>query len=732
MPKDINSIQIEVDEAMEKLLVETAIDDFKSLEETRNKKDYGQDAKGVGFTFDTKQKSLKDLYYGNREPKTIPWKYCSNRSLKIAMSIIDLLHSRMFPIVWNEDLVKWKPTEKTDKDKVERINKLMTWWIRVRTRMKGFFDQWCKVSVSYGDVATEVSWDIKYTDTGEVLETPILDEFGIQLREKDGTPSFSKEKKLKIEESTKAEIIPRENIFFGNNLDDDPIVIKCNWLYSELEQMEQEGKAINVSTQLYENSNYLKKLIDNQINENYAYSTAENIETIKEVKLRSTPIDVLKVYKKIDIDRDGFPEDVRLLIDPLRKVYLGGVAIKDISKRGKRPIDFTKINDLIENPTALEGYGYLEMVQPLAEEIDAIFNQLTDANTLSILRPGFYDPSGNLVPQNITIAPNKLIPVSNPQRNIYYPDFQLPTERLIVAIRTVMEFIERLTAASSYVLGRESEIVGGSGTATRTQAIVGAAEQRFAIPAEKLREGAGRILTLILDQLQKNIPPGLENRVLGEDDEPIFKSNELTEEGISGEYDAYLLEDASMGSDNTQRQLISNLYALLMQNPLVQSNPINLYSITASLIEAHKENPVEYIGPKPEQLTLLMPEDENTLMIQGDFSKVTVKMTENHLQHITTHQQLLQSPTLQLVLQNNPNIAQQLVQFIQQHIQQHMMMMQQMIATMNKFGGQGGQTGQSGINQGATQQPSLGNISEPAGSVAARQAEGTSGLSPSM
>ncbi len=728
----VDSIQIQVDEEMEKFLVETAIDDFKELEEKRNKKTYGQDSKGVGYTFETKQKSLNDLYYGNREPKTIPWKFCSNRSLKIAMSIIDLLHSRMFPIVWNEDLISWKPTEKTDKDKVERINKLMDWWIRVNCRMKGFFDQWCKVAVSYGDVATETSWDIKYIDVGEVSETPIIDEFGIQLREKDGTPSIKRDKKLRIEENTKTEIIPRENIFLGNSLEDDPVVIKCNWLYSELEDMEQQGKAVNVSTPLYENSNYLKKLLDAKINENFSSSTADNIETIKEVKLRSTPIDVLKCYRKIDIDRDGFAEDIRILIDPIRKVYLGGVAVKDISKRGKRPIDFTKINDRIENPTELEGYGYLEMVQPLAEEIDAIFNQLTDANTLSILRPGFYDPSGNLVPQNITIAPNKLIPVSNPQRNIYYPDFSLPTDRLIVAIRTVMEFIERLTAASSYVLGRESEIVGGSGTATRTQAIVGAAEQRFAIPAEKLRDGAGRILTIVLDQVQKNIPPGLENRVLGEDNEPIFNGNELSNEGISGEYDAYLLEDASMGSENTQRQLISNLYALLLQNPLVNTNPNNLYSITAELIKSHKENPVDYLGPEPEQLKFIMPEDENTMMAEGDFSHVQVKMTENHLDHSTKHQQFLQSPNLQIIVKNNPVIGQQLIQFIQQHIQQHMVMMQQMMATMNKFGGQGGQAGQGGGNQAVTKQPGMGNIPEPAGSVVARQETGASGFTPSM
>ena len=104
---------------------------------------------------------------------------------------------------------------------------------------------------------------------------------------------------------------------------------------------------------------------------------------------------------------------------------------------------------------------------PLAEEIDAIFNQITDANTLSVLRPGFYDPSGNLQPQNITLAPNKLIPVSNPQQSVYFPDIAIPIERLLVAMRGVLEFIERLTAASSYVMGKESEIVGGSGTATR-------------------------------------------------------------------------------------------------------------------------------------------------------------------------------------------------------------------------------------------------------------------------
>ena len=123
MPKNFKSFQIQIGPQMEKLLIETVIDYFKSAEDARNKRDYGMNNNDVAFTFDTKLKYLKDMYYGKRQPKTIPWKHCSNRSMKIAMAIVEMLHSRVFPMVWNENLVRWSPGDKTDKEKVERINK---------------------------------------------------------------------------------------------------------------------------------------------------------------------------------------------------------------------------------------------------------------------------------------------------------------------------------------------------------------------------------------------------------------------------------------------------------------------------------------------------------------------------------------------------------------------------------------------------------------------------------
>ena len=717
---------------MEKLLTETVIEKFKNAEDARNKKDYGMDAKGVSYKFDTKNKHLKDLFYGHREVKNIPWKNCSNRSMKIAMAIIEMLHARMFPAVWNEDLIRWRPVEKTDKDRVERINKLITWWIRVKTHMQGFFDKWCKVALGFGDVITEISWEIKYRDTGETIDIPIVDEFGIQLTNPDGSPAISKEKKLKIEENTKAEIIPKEDVYFQEgqrDFQEEPVIIKRQWLFSDLEQMEAQGKVVNVALPLNEGSVLLRNMLQGAVNELFAFQNGDNLEILKEVKLRATPIDIIKCYLKIDIDRDGIAEDIRVLVDPLRRIYLGGVAVKDLSKRGVRPLDVTKINDLLEAPDCLEGYGYLEMIMPLAEEIDAIFNQITDANTLSVLRPGFYDPSGNLQPQNITLAPNKMIPVPDPQRNVYFPPIEIPTERLMLAMRGVLEFIERLTAASSYVMGKESEIVGGSGTATRTQAIVGASEQRFAIPAMRLKQGAARILTLILDQIQKNIPPGLETRILGEDGEPLFTENELTAEGISSELDAYLLDDASLGSVNVERQLAAMMYQYMLGNPLVASDPAKIYYETARLLKAYGEDPVEHLGPEPQAKDTDSPEEENTLMAEGDFKKVKAILTENHVQHIYSHQQFLNSATLVML---SPAAQQQVVGFAQAHIQEHNMMMQQMMSIMQKVKGGGGGQPAAGNGQGALAASGMGSIQEPFASVEGRKEAGTSGFPSAM
>ncbi len=684
------SIQLQISYQMQDQLVQIVLEDWGASKEARNDRDYGQDAKGGKLDFEKWLKGIRDIYNSRREAKEIPWKYCSNRSLRIATSILDMIHSRLFPAVVNEELVRWRPGESTDQPKVERIGKLMTWWIWVHSRMRNFFDIWVKQVAGYGDGLTESFWKVTHIDKGETVSEPIVDEVGNQLTNPDGTPAVSTSRIISTIEKSASKVYQKEDVFLQSKSTDiysEPVILKDCFKYRELEDGEAEGKFVNITNLLRDKINWSKPELTGL--------QPEEEEKLKSIKIRNTEVEILKWYGNFDADGDGFAEDVRILVVPEHQLYAGGVAVRDLTKSGKRPLDLTKFDHRLECPDENFGEGVLEKVRELAEEIDAIFNQMTDSNTLSILRPFFYDPGGDIDAPVLKLGPNKGTPVGDPSRNVFFPDIQIATDKLILAIRLVLEFIERLTAASSYVLGKESEIVGGSGTATRTNAIVQSAEQRFAMPSERLREGAARIVQTHLDLLQLNIPPGLENRVLGEDGMPIFQSNELTDEGIAGEFDAYILMDPSMGSKQSERELASMVYSVLLQNIIVGTDPQKIYKITADLLKAYGKDPEEYLGPEPDHDMIDSPEDENTLIVQGDFARVKAQITENHILHIQKHNEFLQSPSLAAL---PPHLSAQIQQFTLQHIQEHQMQMQVMMSLMKKFGGgEGGKDGK-GLN----------------------------------
>lgn len=697
IPPMEQSIQIQVTPEMERTLYDIVMDDYDAAKVARNKLDFGRTSKGDTLAFEEWFKSMSDLYNANREPKTLPWKFCSNRSLRIAAAILDMLHARLFPAIANDDLLRWRPGDVTDVPKVDRISKLMHWWFWVRSRMREPLDNWVKVILGYGDCIVESSWKAVPIDSGKSEETPITGPDGMPLMNPDGTPAVDKSRIIDLLESTTMKYYLRDKFLLQEGSTDiqrEPVILEDCKPFRELEEGESQQKYVNVS-------NLLRAAIP--INEDeFMGISPEEKERVRGIKVRNYPVKFIKWYGSFDADGDGFPEDVRIIVCPEFKLYLGGVRMTDITKSGKRPITYTKLSSRIECASENFGLGLLEKVKELAEEIDAIFNQMTDGNTLSILMPFFYDPGGDMDAPNLTLAPNKGVPLSAPQQNVYFPQINIQTERLIAAIRLVLEFIERLTAASSYILGKESEIVGGSGTATRTNAIMQSAEQRFALPAERLREGAASIATQHLDLVQLNIPPGLERRILGEKGEPLFEANELTQLGISGEFDAYLLPDPSMGSKETERELANMFYSVLIQNPIVGTDPAKIYNITADVLKAYgKENDIpRYLGPEPEQDLVDSPEDENTLMIQGDFSRVKANFTENHILHIMKHQDLMRSPSIAQIATSAPELVNQIMQFNQQHIQEHMMMMAQVQQLMAKAGGKGGATQPGG--QGAT------------------------------
>lgn len=705
-----DSLQLDLSLSQQVLVEELVLDDYHAAREAREERDFGFGSKGEKRDYLTWYKDLTDLYLGRRQPKTIPWRFCSNRSLMMGMAIVEVLHARIFPAVWGEETTHWRPLRSEDVDRADRISKLMFWWTRIHARQREFFDRWTRHAIAYGRVLTELQWKVEELATGRAVE------------------------------KTEAHIIPDADIFLlrgATSVQKDPVVIEMKLTYRDLEAMERNRQAVNVTKPSVPGQRALRDILP--VATPQGSQSQEESQELRNVRLRNEPVTILKEYVEYDFDGDGFPEPVRLLVVKEPRLYLGGVLVSDLSSRGVRHLDLTQYMPRLDDPEGSNGLGVLEQVYELVMEIDAIFNQMTDANTLSVLRPGFVDSASGLDAQAMVIAPNKLTPLSNPTQSIYYPEFNIPTERLLLAVRTVLEFIERLTAASSYIMGKESEIVGGSGTATRTSAIVAAAAQRHAVPAERLREGAARIQTLHLDLVQKNIPPGLETRVLGAKGEALFdEANLLTSESIQGEFDAYLLPDDTLGSKETQRLLSDQLYGILMGNPLVLSDPAKIWHVTSDFALKPREKPVEpYLGPEPVVNPARDPEEEHTLILQGDFGKVRVTQAQNPLEHLLSHQNFLKDPGF---LRLAPEIQAQVREFITAHIQEHQMMLQKMMTLQvggtyggsvgppaggNGGGGQGGKPPGAG---GAGAEPRVGPLENPLEAATRARQGGTTGV----
>ena len=720
-----NPLLLQLSPEQEEELVEIIMEDYRNANEARSQTSWGTDINGKGIDFDTKYANLIALYEGDDVKRPEQW--MCGRSLKIAQSIVEMLVARLFPAIWNEDTIKWKPVEFTDKKRTKDVNEIMRWvfitWMKIRPKML----ELVRAGISLGTVFTEPYWSVKKRDLGDMQEQDVVDENGApQLDPATGQPLTIEMKMLNVDEKPAVRNIPLTKVLTQpgcTDIQDEPVITLKDFYYHELAQEQTEGIVVNVDEKL-------KGAVDKTIITKFG-SELEKAEKISSLnaKRRNHLVETLTWYGPYDANGDGFPEEIVVRVAIKDEIYLQGFPVSAISRRGKRPIVQT---NFINRMFKLLGIGALEQVKPLAEEIDACFRQLQDANTLGIMKWGFYDPNSDYNPDEHVAKPRAMYPVTNPSQNVYFPDMSVPIERLIMAIRLVMEFIERLTAASSYAMGKESEIVGGSGTATRTNTIMESANARFNLPGMNMRDGIAEVLTQIFDICHLNMPDGLEKRILGEDNEPVFDTNDEIKAALMTEMDSYLEPNAAFGDTGTMRELAMVLYDKFVMggNPLVVGAVDKLYHATANVFKSFGENPKEWIGPAPVTKETNDPIEEQTIIREGRV--ISPDPQENHLEHILVHSEALQQPDIVLW-------SKEAVQVLAQHIEEHKNMMQ-LLMQFQSQGKQGGtENGNTGGSAASKAKPSatsgeqsLQGNANPAQDASANQTAGAAGGAPAV
>lgn len=701
-------------------LVAIIKEDYKNAMDARQKKSWGKKSgDGMGIDFDEKYADLIDLYEGADEKRPEQW-MCA-RSLKIAQAIVEMAVARLYPMVYNEDTIRWRPVRYTNKQLTQLVNRMMYWIITIQMKGRQTALQYIRNAAMLGSVFAEAWWKITRKDLGKKEQVAVNGPDGQPMMDQAGQPVVVEQNMIEKDEKPAIRIIPVTKVLLqpgATTIEDDSVIIIEDHSFRELESMQKDGLAQNVTE-------VLKSEVDTRISTefNLALDKAEDVADFN-AKRRNMPIECLRWMGKYDANGDGFDEEIIALITNKEEVFIRAFNLGSISRTGKRPLVHKNFLDRIGGK--MLGMGLLEQVKPLAEEIDACFRQMTDANTMSVMRWGFYDPNSDYDPDEHVAKPRAMYPVSNPQQNVYFPDIQIPIERLLNAIKLVEEFIERLTAASSYVMGKEDKLAGGSGTATRTQAIMSSADTRFNLPATNLRDGLAELYTDVFNLLALNCPKGLEEKILGAQNEKIFTDDVSMQDALALEMECYLAPAADLGDSNTRRQLASMLYDKLLMgmNPMVVNDPNRIWFVTANFLQAYGEDPQEWIGKPASQKPTNDPMDEHTMMRDGRYTPVEPQ--ENHMEHIQVHSELLSGKSPDLLLWPPER-----VNFLRQHIQQHMEMMQRMIMAaqgqknVTSQQSEGGEDGDEGGADAAQKGGAALAGGQPDTSVAPNQASGT-------
>lgn len=587
------------------------------------------------------RKHARDMYEGKREPKSDPWQGCANVSTQIVNMVVEILHSRLFPMSWNDNLIYWKPMEKNDIQNVENISKFMKWVIK-DMQLSNVVDDFVHNLILDGTSVLKIRWvpEWKWVQRKMPIEENAIAKIKrVVMSFIGGKKEYQvPEQKFKITyeykkfESCKVEVINLEDIGFPTYSVPSSNENDLEWIWhrsypsvSELQEWEALG--------MYQNVDKIGSYVDTILTEGTKKSDIEAEGTKITQNKKNYRTEVVEFYDKYDYNNDGVREDIIVTIEKKSRTFMDARPLLSISRINERPF---VIGQLIRRTNRVYGKSMAEVAMPLEEEINAIHNQRLDAGTMAIIPFGVYRAGSGFKPENIEMEPGMWIPVDdiNDAKWITVPN------NVMVSFqeeRMLMELVEKLTSAGSYQAGQESDINRSRSTARGTIAIIQQGEVRFSVLGKRCQAPLSRMMNKILHQYQDKMPPGLGLRVLGSDGESLFPEG-IAPEDLAGNYDNYMILDSTAGSKQADRDMRTFVYQNMLQNPFVMQNPSGLWKLTADLLKTTGlyEDITDVLGQRPPSPNVgANPADENSRMMQGEV--VHVNDTDNVMSHLITH-----------------------------------------------------------------------------------------------
>lgn len=211
------------------------------------------------------------------------------------------------------------------------------------------------------------------------------------------------------------------------------------------------------------------------------------------------------------------------------------------------------------------GIGVPEMLETIQRGVNTSFNQAVDNATIANMRC-IKIRSGSQLARNFgDIYPGRKFYVDNVDD---IKEFQLGEvyPSIFQVGLLLRDFAERRTGISDFNLGRESEVLGRSSTATTTMALLQESARRFDLYAKDIRRAISDLGMQTLELVQQMKPFGRIHTVLGEDGDLAERALNLPQHINIGQHLMVTATSASSASNKqVQQQNSMTVFGLMVQ-----------------------------------------------------------------------------------------------------------------------------------------------------------------------
>lgn len=547
----------------------------------------------------------------------------STLHLPMPLIVAKTMHARFLEALLGIDppfQVKAKTPAYTERAQVAQdvMNYCIQEWANYNEGVSEAIDLWVWDWVTVGSAVLKVRWDVKFEsflDVREVAE--VTTQFEV---DDNGNEVAVPVQEIKEEEFTNTTKKFEGPVFENINLEDvaivggagnpqtaDAVIHRCFMTASELWTLVDrkifDKKSVEKIISHGENSQ--EGQIGNEIKQMRAYNSGhDKVDSDDDLKR----YEILEVYASLDVDDSGINSEVVVWLNPATYEICRATYLRRVNKSGERPFfkaDFHKRKD------QEHGIGIIEMLYPLSVEMDAIHNIRIDFGILSTTPFAFYRPTSSIDPETISLEPGALIPVDNPQTDIYFPNLGNRTSFGFQEEQVLQNMIERLTSISDLSLGILSSNQGAARTATGARAVIGEASANLNVHLRRLNQAWRQSLRFLMHMLQQRMPRGLSFR-LTKDTGSDFWYQDLSPEEIAGDFDV-TVESNSSSSNPQIRIQNADIAAQLVNDPIAIQlgivTPRQLYEAKRAQLQARGIKDVSRYIQEPQLPRLYTPEE---------------------------------------------------------------------------------------------------------------------------